>query len=227
MAIILATGLQHRDVDSVAAELNLPANQVLAFFNKTVRKISSYLRGLVEADAALSLPSAEQVNRIEKNLQGMNALAESLDQDQRKDEREFNAKLQQRELIMTHKDLTKHAIKADSAHLEKALATGMMKQLAVPKVISVPKVVAVLPDLSADDLAEPESADAVSGKKSKKDKKDKRKRDADGDAEEAEEEKEVAVSSVTPAKAPQQQQAKAQTEKKKDKSDKKAKRESF
>jgi N-acetyltransferase 10 len=229
VAIILATGLQHRDVDSVAAELNLPANQVLAFFNKTVRKISSYLRGLVEADAALSLPSAEQVNRIEKNLQGMNALAESLDADQRKDEREFNAKLQQRELIMTHKDLTKHAIKADATQLEKALNTGMMKQLAVPKVISVPKVVAVLPDLSADDLAEPETADAgASSKKSKKDKKEKRKREAEGDAaEDAEEEAEVVTSSVTPAKAPQQQQVKAQTDKKKDKGDKKAKRESF
>jgi N-acetyltransferase 10 len=34
VAILLATGLQHRDVDSVAAELDLPVNQVLAFFNK-------------------------------------------------------------------------------------------------------------------------------------------------------------------------------------------------
>ena len=34
VAILLATGLQHRDVDAIAVELELPVNQVLAFFNK-------------------------------------------------------------------------------------------------------------------------------------------------------------------------------------------------
>jgi Possible tRNA binding domain len=34
VAILLATGLQHRDVDAISAELDLPVNQVLAFFNK-------------------------------------------------------------------------------------------------------------------------------------------------------------------------------------------------
>jgi N-acetyltransferase 10 len=226
VAIVLATGLQHRDVDSIAAELNLPANQVLAFFNKTVRKITAYLRSLIETDAALTLPSADQVNRIEKSVQGMHALAESLDQDQRADEVDFVTKQQQRELIMGHKDLAKHAVKADLAQLEKALAQGVKKQLAVPKIISVPKgstPAAVLPALSADDLAGDESDAAAdeqaSGeKKAKKDKKDKRRR----------EEPEESAAAVTPAK-PQQQQQKgtSQTEKKKDKSAKKAKRESL
>ena len=34
VAILLATGLQHRDVDAISTELDLPVNQVLAFFNK-------------------------------------------------------------------------------------------------------------------------------------------------------------------------------------------------
>ena len=37
VVILLAIGLQHRDVDSIANEIDLPVNQVLAFFNKTVR----------------------------------------------------------------------------------------------------------------------------------------------------------------------------------------------
>jgi Possible tRNA binding domain len=37
VAILLATGLQHRDVDAISAELDLPVNQVLAFFNKVRR----------------------------------------------------------------------------------------------------------------------------------------------------------------------------------------------
>eukprot|EP00128_Syssomonas_multiformis_P002268 Colp12_sorted_trinity150504_noHs@15705 len=153
VAIILATGLQHRDVDSIGNELNLPANQVLAFFNKTVRKITSHLRGLIETDAALTLPSNEQVHRIELNVQGMTALSKTLDQDQRADELEFNAKQAQRNLIMSHKDLTKHTVEAGIDELEHALNAGLKKQLAVPKVISVPKG-SVLPALTADDLVD-------------------------------------------------------------------------
>ena len=163
VAIILATGLQHRDVDSIANELNLPANQVLAFFNKTVRKITTHLRGLIEADAALTLPTNEQVHRIELNVQGMTALSNTLDEDQRADELEFNAKQAQRSLIMGHKDLSKHAVGADLNHLEQALHTGLKKQLAVPKVISVPKASASLPALSAEDLVDDE--DNTKGKK--------------------------------------------------------------
>jgi len=157
VSILLAVGLQHRDVDSVVTELDLPSNQVLAFFNKTVRKITSHLRGLIEADAALTLPSNEQVHRIELNVQGMTALAKTLDQDQRADELEFNAKQAQRNLIMSHKDLTKHTVEAGIDDLEHALNVGMKKQLAVPKVISVPKG-SVLPALTAEDLVDEDAA---------------------------------------------------------------------
>ena len=39
MAILLATGLQHRDVDAISLELDLPVNQVLAFFNKVFMSV--------------------------------------------------------------------------------------------------------------------------------------------------------------------------------------------
>jgi N-acetyltransferase 10 len=54
-AILLAVGLQRRDVDSIAIEMDLPANQILAFFNKSVRKITTYFRALVENDVAQEL----------------------------------------------------------------------------------------------------------------------------------------------------------------------------
>lgn len=229
VAIILATGLQHRDVDSIATELNLPANQVLAFFNKTVRKITSHLRALIEADAALTLPSNEQVHRIELNLQGMTALAATLDQDQQADVAEFNTKQQQRSLIMGHKDLSKHAVGADLVQLEKALSVGLKKQLAVPKVISVPKgstiapPAAVLPPLTAEDLADRETVsgdEAAEKKSSKKDKKDKKKRAlAEADDVENDDEMEVADSrEKTPAKGDHD------SKHKKDKSQKKSKK---
>ena len=38
-AVLLALGLQHKGVDALTKELDLPATQVLALFNKTIRKL--------------------------------------------------------------------------------------------------------------------------------------------------------------------------------------------
>jgi N-acetyltransferase 10 len=47
-AILLALGLQHKTVETVSKELGLQVQQVLAQFNKTVRRLSSGLRSEVE-----------------------------------------------------------------------------------------------------------------------------------------------------------------------------------
>ena len=38
-AVLLALGLQHKGVDVLTKELDLPATQVLALFNKSIRKL--------------------------------------------------------------------------------------------------------------------------------------------------------------------------------------------
>ena len=47
-AILLALGLQHKDVEVVGRELGLAVQQVLAQFNKSVRKLSTWMREEVE-----------------------------------------------------------------------------------------------------------------------------------------------------------------------------------
>lgn len=47
-ALVCGIGLQHKTVDDLKAELGLPENQVLAMFNKSVRKLSTALHGIVE-----------------------------------------------------------------------------------------------------------------------------------------------------------------------------------
>ncbi|MCP9261111.1 N-acetyltransferase 10 [Dirofilaria immitis] len=42
-AILLGIGLQHKTVDVLITELDLPINQLLALLNKTIRKLSEYL----------------------------------------------------------------------------------------------------------------------------------------------------------------------------------------
>jgi hypothetical protein len=46
-ALLLGMGLQYKTVDALEAELGLPANQLLALFNRAVRKLSDHFRELM------------------------------------------------------------------------------------------------------------------------------------------------------------------------------------
>eukprot|EP01038_Epipyxis_sp_PR26KG_P015200 gene15200-20473_t len=141
IAILLSIGLQHRDVDDIARELELPANQILAFFNKTMRKICSFLRELVENDTAKQLPGADDLLRVKKSADNMTSELVSLRGEQDEDEAKFQIAVKQRELIMQTKDLNKHVVVADGEELETALDRGMKRQnQAIPALVSVKKI---------------------------------------------------------------------------------------
>jgi hypothetical protein len=55
-AILLTLGLQQREVSDLQQELNLPSNQVLALFNKAIRKLHGHLRAAKEAAVERQLP---------------------------------------------------------------------------------------------------------------------------------------------------------------------------
>uniref|UniRef100_A0A093US12 RNA cytidine acetyltransferase n=1 Tax=Talaromyces marneffei PM1 TaxID=1077442 RepID=A0A093US12_TALMA len=61
--ILLAVGLQRKNVDELEKELNLPSSQLLAMFIKIVRKISTHFRGLLEGAVAATLP--EKLNTVD------------------------------------------------------------------------------------------------------------------------------------------------------------------
>jgi N-acetyltransferase 10 len=58
-SILLAIGLQHKSLEDVEKELNLPSSQLLAMFLKIVRKVSTHFRGLVEGAVAESIPGQQ------------------------------------------------------------------------------------------------------------------------------------------------------------------------
>ncbi len=60
-AILLAIGLQRKEVEAVAEELSLPSSQLLAIFIKIMRKISSHLGSLVTGAIAAELPDANKL----------------------------------------------------------------------------------------------------------------------------------------------------------------------
>lgn len=55
-AILLAIGLQRKNIDDIEKELNLPSSQVLAMFLKIIRKVSMHFRSLVEGAVAETMP---------------------------------------------------------------------------------------------------------------------------------------------------------------------------
>lgn len=70
-AILLSVGLQRRDVDAIAAEMDLPANQILAFFNKSVRKITTYFRAIVENQMAQELAAPNKIVSQNSSTRGI------------------------------------------------------------------------------------------------------------------------------------------------------------
>jgi len=53
-------GLQYKSVDDIAAELTLPVDQVLALFNKSLRKISQHFRSTQEKAIGTTLSTQTQ-----------------------------------------------------------------------------------------------------------------------------------------------------------------------
>ncbi|OWB58942.1 hypothetical protein B5S28_g5046 [[Candida] boidinii] len=59
-AILLAIGLQHKDIDIISKELNIESNQTMAMFGKIIRKVSVYFKSLISNSISKELPEFEQ-----------------------------------------------------------------------------------------------------------------------------------------------------------------------
>ncbi|KAH7027767.1 GNAT acetyltransferase 2-domain-containing protein [Microdochium trichocladiopsis] len=57
-AILLAVGLQRKDMDAISAELSLPSSQLLAMFIKIVKKMTAHFRELVSGAIEAEMPEA-------------------------------------------------------------------------------------------------------------------------------------------------------------------------
>ena len=81
-AILCGIGVQNRDVDSLSKELGLPANQVLAMFNKAVRKMSIALNSIVEEKEKEALLGGGKMAKAQKAVDSMRDVAvETLEED--------------------------------------------------------------------------------------------------------------------------------------------------
>ena len=81
-ALLCGVGVQNRDVDMITAELGLPSNQVLAMFNKAVRKISIALNSMMEEHEKQSMLGGEKRRKAEAAAEKMRDVApQTLEED--------------------------------------------------------------------------------------------------------------------------------------------------
>uniref|UniRef100_A0A6B2KWW6 RNA cytidine acetyltransferase n=1 Tax=Arcella intermedia TaxID=1963864 RepID=A0A6B2KWW6_9EUKA len=127
--ILVGLGLQFKNVDTVADELDIKANQVLALFNKAMRKIVKFFISLEEAAEDKLLPATET---------GMHPTALSLEEDLKQIDDEFKAneemKMEQQSLI-SELARPEFAIQGDNKDWEEAALS--LKRSKIPNILSV------------------------------------------------------------------------------------------
>ena len=128
-ALLVGMGLQFRTVEQLAKEYDLPTGQLLALFNKAIRKLSSCLGKVQELQAVAEVEGSATMQQAARNRDKLrdgtlNApLATSLEAEQQREGRKAadNMKASQAELLQSL-DLDQFVVGGTEAHWEKAEA---------------------------------------------------------------------------------------------------------
>ena len=176
-AILCGLGVQNRVVDSITKELGLPPNQVLAMFNKAIRKISIALYTVVEEKEKESLLGGEERKRAQQIADGMKDVAQkTLEEDAAeaaKDAiKEYNASTSLPASVANDKSLMQYTIKGSDEQWEQILDG---KEVSETGMVTVRSVREKRKAVDAEDMEkEAQHEKKGSSKKSKKKKKSRR-----------------------------------------------------
>lgn len=129
--LLLGQGLQHKTIDALEAEMNVEGRQLLALFNKAMRKMVRSLRGILERDAEQEMAPALQAAQAAQAGRAMAPVAQTLAQDL--DEGGSSARKQlsaQQQAVLSGVDLEEYAVGGDDRAWAEALsgrgATGVV-----------------------------------------------------------------------------------------------------
>merc|ERR1712130_998568 len=117
-AILAGLGLQHKSVDTLAEELELPASQLLALFNRSVRKVVGVLREILEGGVEAALNKAVGLPNLGEEL---TEAAEELEKKQKKEAKQ----------LFVNKNLSEYVIKGTDSEWGAALEGSKAKVVSV------------------------------------------------------------------------------------------------
>eukprot|EP00804_Cyclotella_cryptica_P007711 CCRYP_001339-RB/>CCRYP_001339-RB protein AED:0.03 eAED:0.03 QI:865/1/1/1/1/1/5/260/1094 len=81
-ALLCGLGLQHKSIDHLTSELNLPTNQVLAMFNKAVKKMSLAFNQILVEEESKKMLGTDALKKAEIKVQSMrDVVGQTLDED--------------------------------------------------------------------------------------------------------------------------------------------------
>jgi N-acetyltransferase 10 len=114
-AILVVLGMQQRELSDVEATLNLPTSQVLALFNKAMRRLHACLRASEEARVRAALPEPAPAP-------DMQPLALGVDEDLEEGAARVNAAMrEQQQALIGTLDLERYAIRGGDGDWDAAL----------------------------------------------------------------------------------------------------------
>ncbi|XP_033646077.1 RNA cytidine acetyltransferase-like [Asterias rubens] len=122
LAILVGLGLQHKSVDSLVKDLDLPATQILALFNRIIRKVVQEFTEIQERQVESQMVVPEKEVIMEPTRQTMKQdLEEAASEIQSKQKKEL-----ERLKLM---DLSQYSIKGQEAEWNQALKSGKKKSM--------------------------------------------------------------------------------------------------
>ena len=129
-AMLVAMGLQHKTLDEIAGELELPASQAMALFNKLMRKFNTFLRTLKEDAVAEEIPG---LARLHEQAQRFVPQDVSVEEELEDGAETAKAALREQQAkLMEGIDMSQYAIKGEEADWEQVLKnTAVTGQISV------------------------------------------------------------------------------------------------
>lgn len=122
-AILLGLGLQHKSVSTMEKELGLPSNQILALFNKAIRKMSTHMRSTQEKQVRDEITDKTTT----KEAPSMKPLATSLRQESQQNTKEVHQQMKEKNRKLIEQgigDLQRYAITGTDEDWSEKLDAG-------------------------------------------------------------------------------------------------------
>lgn len=181
-ALLCAIGLQNKGVDEVTKEIGLPANQILAMFNKAIRKLSIAFNDVVEKDEGSKLLSGEDRLKAEKKASKLkDVFRQTLDEDAEEGAKDAMEALSTGQMtsnlpseVAGDSDIMKYAIKGSDSDWKDALKgkESTIDEQGLVQIKSQSKI--IKRKLNQDDVDKEAGDEEVTPSKNKKKKKPKK-----------------------------------------------------
>lgn len=118
-AILVGLGLQHKTVDELSTEIDLPSTQLLGLFNRTIRKVLEFMNRVSENHIHEQFLNFD----VEKAMASMEPLSQSLEDEFKNAEKDLKKKQKVELEKLKGDDFSQFAIKGTDEVWSNALQT--------------------------------------------------------------------------------------------------------